>query len=97
MYVVVREHPFQAACQAAYQGILTTPAGYNIDAEVLQEVLHLYHSRQDTDRGIGMVRSLLGIFPNPFPITRREIETAASLLRAIPRLSARDAIHAAVA
>lgn len=39
---------------------------------------------------------VLALFPDPFPISRREIEEAVDVVGAHPRLSPRDAIRAAV-
>jgi len=39
---------------------------------------------------------VLAFLPDPFPISRREVEGAADLVGTHPRLYPRDAIHAAV-
>ena len=91
-----REHPLRAACRrvlawgAANQGELTT------DAEALQELLHFYGTRGEAGKGAAAVRECLAILPGPLAIAAAEVQEAAALVLASPRLSTRDAIHAAV-
>jgi predicted nucleic acid-binding protein len=68
----------------------------NIDTEVLQEILYVYHARGERRKGFDTVDDLLLLFPNPFPIGREEIEAASNLMRAHFFLSSRDAVHAGV-
>ena len=69
---------------------------YAVDSELLQEVLHIFHSRRDTDRGIQAVNRLLALFPDVIPIASGEIRAASQILAQYTRLSSRDAVHAAV-
>ena len=68
----------------------------NVDAELLQEILHVYDARKERVKGFDTLYDLLVLFPNPIAITGEEIETARDLMRAHSFLGARDAIHAAV-
>jgi predicted nucleic acid-binding protein len=72
------------------------PNDYVIDAEVLQEVLHVYAARHTPEKGAAAIERMLVLFPWPIPIGAAEIRRAGRLLVEHPRLSARDAIHAAV-
>ncbi len=47
-------------------------------------------------KGADLIDDILTSFPEPFPVTRREVEEAAYIVVANLRLSPRDAIHAAV-
>ena len=69
---------------------------YNIDVELLQEILHVYASRGDSAFGFAIFDILMEIFHNPLPIGRSEIILSRQILERNPGLSPRDAIHAAV-
>lgn len=96
IYASGRSHPLKDICAAVYHLLLAAPEVFNIDTEVLQEVLHVYTARGEAKKGIEMVRNLLILFPRPFPITGREIAEACFFLEKYPGLTARDALHAAV-
>ena len=67
-----------------------------MDAEVLQEILHRYTSlRRTADRAI-VYETAREVFDVVIPITAPVMEGAYGLLRRYARLSARDAVHAAV-
>jgi predicted nucleic acid-binding protein len=66
------------------------------DAEVLQEILHRYAAIGRRDAIAPAFESLLGVVDEVFPIELADVERARAVLLASPRLSARDAIHAAV-
>lgn len=72
------------------------PHDYAVDAEMLQEVLYVFSNRRDIETGVAAVLRLLDLFPHVIPITGAEIGMAARLIGEPPRLSVRDAIHAAV-
>ena len=64
---------------------------------MLQEILYVFSNRGDIKTGVEAVLRLLDLFPDVIPITGAEIGTATRLVGQPPRLSVRDAIHAAVA
>lgn len=96
IYAVGRLHPLKGPCISALSKIIEAPGKFNIDVEVLQEVMHIYHSRGETQKGVELVNDLLILFPNPFPISKHELATAISFITRYPNISARDALHAAV-
>lgn len=97
IYAAGSDHPLKEACRELYRHILTNPTAFNIDAEVLQEILHVYSSRGQVRKGVEMVRDLLVLFPRPIPIGKEEMEGTCDLVERYPGLTARDALHAAVA
>ena len=89
-------HPYRESCRYIMDWLETEAADYAVDAETLQEILHVYSRRGETNRGIRIVENLLCLLPDIIPITTIEITATMRLLLATPGLSVRDAIHAAV-
>ena len=96
MYAEGREHRYQQPCKRVMELAKANSSDYCVDTEILQEILYVYYSRGETDRGIGVAQDILGMFPTIIPITTAEITIAMRLMSETRRLSARDAIHAAV-
>jgi len=69
---------------------------FNIDFELLQEILHTFGARNQREEGESQAADLLALFPHAFLVGAEEIKVAMGLFVRHPRLSARDAIHAAV-
>ncbi len=96
IYAAGRQHPLKDPCIIALSKVVEAPGNFNIDVEVLQEILHVYSTRGELQKGVEMVRDLLVLFPNPFPVGKHELVAATSLITRYPGISARDALHAAV-
>ena len=96
IYAAGKAHPLQGEARRVLDRIAEGALHANVDAELLQEILHVYDARKERARGFDTLDDLLVLFPNPIPIAREEIETARDLMRAYSFLGARDAIHAAV-
>ena len=69
---------------------------YNVSVEVLQEVLHVFWARRQLPDGLRAFDLMMKMFPEPFPIERKDSLAARAVLQRHPVLSPRDAIHAAV-
>ena len=96
VYARGRKHPFKAACTAVLTDAEQRPDAYGIDVELLQELLDVYTRRGERAYAFRLVGEVLAGFPDPYPITRREIEEAADIVKGYRGLTPRDAIHAAV-
>jgi predicted nucleic acid-binding protein len=96
LYAQGRPHRYREPCLAVLAEARAQPEAYVVDCEALQELLYVYGRRGDRGFGLRAVEQTLVAFPSPLPITRREIEEAARVFKGYPRLSARDALHAAV-
>lgn len=94
VYAQGGSHPYREPCRAVLAA--ADPEAYGVDVETLQEILDVYARRGQRRIALVTVADVLDSFPDPFPISRREIEEAAAIVDAHPRLSPRDAIHAAV-
>ena len=97
IYALGRDHPYREPCRAIISQLEERPHDYAVDAEMLQEVLYVFSRRGYNETGVEVVTRLLDLFPDVIPITGAEIATATRLIGQPPRLSVRDAIHAAVA
>jgi len=65
-------------------------------AEVLQEILHRYHYVRRPDAIQPAFDALLGVVDEVYPIDAADVQRARDVLMGLARLSARDALHAAV-
>ena len=97
IYAIGRPHPHKEPCRQIVDQLRTQSSEYAIDAEVLQEILNVYSNRGLVSVGVDYVDRLLGLFSEIIPIGRSEIGRAARILQHSSEISARDAIHAAVA
>ncbi|MGH2674175.1 MAG: type II toxin-antitoxin system VapC family toxin [Actinomycetota bacterium] len=96
VYAQGRPGPFAEPCRAVLRRSEGEPEAYGVDVESLQELLDLYARRGAPAFGVRVVTGALDLFPDPFPISRAEIEEATDVFKGHRRLSPRDAIHAAV-
>ena len=96
VYALGRLHPYQEPCERLLAEAQENQGQYNVNVEVLQEVLHVFWSRRQLQDGLHAFDLMMKIFPEPFPIERRDSLTARFILQRHPVLSPRDAIHAAV-
>ncbi len=96
IYAQGRPHPYRDSCLALVRKVADVPSDYTIDAELLQEVLHVYSVRGERPVALRTFDRLLTLFPDPIVIQREEMVLARNLLERHQGLSSRDAIHAAV-
>ncbi len=97
MYAIGKVHPLKEPCREVLQKVTRGETDANIDVGVLQELLCVYSSRGDRAKGLKVIEEMLVIFSTPFVIGRAEIERAKDLMRKYTILTARDAIHCAIA
>lgn len=96
VYAGGKSHPLKDSARRILSDIAGGALQANLDAETLQEILHLYSSRGERRKGFETLRDILVLFPNPIPVGREEVEKACDFMRQYCFLGARDAIHAAV-
>lgn len=96
VYAIGRPHRYKQPCVRLLQDVADGAADFNVDAELLQEILYLYTARGERALGLSTCSDLLLMFPGPFPIARQELVLAHELLTRYSGLLPRDAIHAAV-
>jgi predicted nucleic acid-binding protein len=96
MYLVGAPHPHKADSQRLLERCVAEQERLVTDAEVLQEILHRYVAIARRDAIAPAFEALLAVVDEVFPIELADVERARDVLLAVPQLSARDAIHAAV-
>ncbi len=96
VYALGRPHLYQEPCVRLLAEAEDSPGEYGVSVEVLQEVLHVFWARRQLEDGLRAFDLTMKIFPDPFPIDRKDSALARSLLERHPVLSPRDCIHAAV-
>jgi len=96
IYARGRQGPYKQSCADVLTASVERAGMYGIDVELLQELLDVYTRRGQRAFAAGAVAEAVEMFADPLPITRREAEQAAEIVRSYRRLTPRDAIHAAV-
>src|SRR5262245_18023798 len=96
MYLVGAAHPHKADAQRLVEAAIAAAEPLATDVEVLQEILHRYVAIDRRDAIQPAFDSLLGIVDEIFAITLPDVERAKAIVQGRRRLSARDALHAAV-
>jgi uncharacterized protein len=97
MYAAGAEHAFKKPSVAYLERIARNEVDAATDAEVLQEILHRYRALKRWSDGQRVYDLARRIVPVVLPITAEVLDRARLLLDRYERLSARDALHAAVA
>lgn len=96
MYLVGQSHPNKAAARHLLETAIAAGERLVTDAEVLQEILHRYVAIDRRDAIQPTFDALLGTVDEVFPILPADVERAKTIVLGKRRLSARDAVHAAV-
>ena len=65
-------------------------------AQVLQEILHRYHGIRRPNAVQPAFDALLGVVDEVYPVELVDVERARDIMMGVARVSARDAMHAAV-
>ena len=96
MYMAGGPHPNKDRVTTLIRQLRAGGEKFVTDAEVYQEILHRYTSKRRPDLLDAAFRDLDSIVDKVFTFGLPEINHARELLRAVPNISARDAIHVAV-
>lgn len=96
MYLVGAAHPRKADARRLLEAALSDGEKLVTDAEVLQEILHRYVAIDRRDAIQPAFDALLEIVDEVLPVTAADVGRAKAIVLGQRRLSARDAIHAAV-
>lgn len=97
MYTVGAPHPLRAPSRALLARVARREVEAAVDAEVLREILHRYRAIgrwEDGRRVYDLTRRLL---PEVVDLGGEVLDLARQLMERHPRLTARDAAHAAAA
>lgn len=96
MYLVGAAHRHKSDSQHALERLIAERQRLVTDAEVLQEILHRYVAIDRRDAIQPAFDALLGVVDEVFGVDRATVERAKEIVLARHRLSARNALHAAV-
>ncbi len=96
MYLVGAEHPNKHAARRILERLIAGSERIVTDAEVLQEILRRYVAIRRRDAIGPCFEALLGIADEVFPVELEDTLAARDLVGVSERISARDALHAAV-
>ena len=95
MYSVGGPHPLKDPCKKVLERIKSGNIFSVTNTEVLQEILHRYFSIGKPDIAEIAYTSMIRICISVYPVTIAETDRALSLMKEIPAITSRDAIHAA--
>lgn len=96
MYLVGAEHPNKPETLRLLTAVIEAGEPLVTDAEVLQEILHRYHTSQRRDAIKAAFDAILGVVDEVFSIDLEDVQRARQLLLDQEQISSRDALHAAV-
>ena len=96
MYLVGAPHPNKDGARDLLESVIRDERRLVTSAEVLQEILHRYVAIGRRDAIAPAFDALLGVVDDVFDVTFADGLRAKDIVLADNRLSARDALHAAV-
>jgi predicted nucleic acid-binding protein len=96
MYLVGAAHPHKVDAQRMLEAAIAAGERLVTDAEVLQEILHRYVAIDRRDAIQSAFDAILGVVDDVLAVTAADVERAKTIVLGKKRLSARDAIHAAI-
>jgi len=97
MYAGGADHPNKPLALAFLRRVAAGEVEAAVDAEVLQEIIHRYRALNRWPEGRAVYEVARGLFPEVLAVTGPVMDEAKRLFDENPALSARDAVHAAVA
>jgi len=95
LYAAGAAHPERDRCLEVLRRVASGTLDATINSEIVQEVLYFLTRRGRAKDALTLARHLISLFPDLMPVTRDDVAGACDLLEHYPRLSVRDAVHAA--
>ncbi len=96
MYLIGAAHPLKTTAERLVERYIAEKAAMVTDAEVFQEILHRYTAIDRSEAIRPAFNWLRTVADHVFPIDMTDVDRAREIMVGKHRLSARDAIHAAV-
>jgi predicted nucleic acid-binding protein len=96
MYAAGAPHPHKKPSAALLERVVLGKIDMVLDTEILQEILHRYRAINEWATGARIYDWVRRIFPVVVPVTKEIVDRARTLMDTYLRLTARDALHAAV-
>ncbi len=97
MYLIGAPHPHKLDAQRLIEKLIRNRQRLVSDAEVLQEILHRYVAINRRDAIQPAFDTLLAVVDEVLPVDLSAVERAKQIVLEYGRLSARDAVHVAIA
>jgi len=95
LYSAGKPHPEREACVQILQRLAEGTLEATANTEVIQEILHVLTRRGQRAQALALARRITVLCPGLLPVTSGDMVEAVRLLEKYPRLSVRDAVHAA--
>jgi len=96
MYLIGDEHPHRVDAQHMLERLAGERRRLVTSSEIFQEILHRYISTDRREWIELAFETLRGLVDDVFAVEEADVLAAKDFVHAHPRLSARDAVHAAV-
>ncbi|HEX3530125.1 MAG TPA: type II toxin-antitoxin system VapC family toxin [Thermoanaerobaculia bacterium] len=95
LFAAGAEHPLREASQRILRRVAQDELDATTSSEVVQEILYVLYRRGLAEAAQQIARNALLLIPDLLPVTRNDMEAACELLERYPKISTRDAVHAA--
>jgi len=95
MYAIGKEHAYKRPCIAVLKQIEAEALQVVTSVEVLQEILHRYHSLREYRVAATAYASLKKLCEKILPVLEADVDRGHRILQDTPHIRVRDAIHAA--
>ena len=94
MYALGGPHPLRIPCKSVLEKIKNGGIQVVSNTEVLQEILYRYFSIKKHTLAELAYSSVVDLCQNILPLTIQDTDGALELLKQVPQITSRDAIHA---
>lgn len=95
LYAAGATHPLRDPCAKVLLRVADGSLEATVNSEVVQEILYVLKRRGRDRDALTLARHVVSLFPDLLPVTRDDMLRACGLIQQYPRLSVRDAVHAA--
>ncbi|MGH9364669.1 MAG: type II toxin-antitoxin system VapC family toxin [Thermoanaerobaculia bacterium] len=95
LYAAGVSHPAKEPCARVLRRVAEGSLDATINSEVVQEILYVLARRGRREDGVVLARHVASLFTDLLPVTREDVLGACDLVQKYPKLSVRDAVHAA--
>jgi predicted nucleic acid-binding protein len=96
MYLVGGHHANKSDARRLLEAAIAADERLVTSAEVMQEILHRYTAIDRRDAIQPAFDAILGVVDEVIAVELADVERARTIVLGMPKLSARDALHAAV-
>ena len=95
LYAAGGDHPLRAPCRRILVRLADGTLEATTSTEVVQELIHVLGRRGLRDEALRLATSVLDLVPDMLPVRPEDIRRSVAVMREVPDLPARDALHVA--